>query len=423
MPLYLIRPTSNPVGPSVLPLSHIRTTLDARNYQIKTVQDAVLGNTTYRNIGEWLKQEGVGVGKPDSISPPTGSLTGIRVADLTVEQADRITKQVSGVLVEPDAPVGLPLDVPSDLATVRGGASTKPPLQAASIGGQPGQVGTPWHLKMIGAGRGRKSGTGRTGGGIGVGVIDTGVGVISRKWGAKVQRFAVRGATAVSGATVVASPPFDAIDHGTPVTALILDDIVGAAPDADVISIRAVPGQLSDLIAAIEWAGSQPNIRILNVSASMPLGGPVLTLETLLTSLRILGVLTICAAGNNGRAFSGPPATCQAVISVGAVDEKRKVTSYSGSAVFHPPGGGPEIQIPYLVAPGHDVVSYSVTGVYRSFSGTSFAAPLVTAAAARFIGTYPRTSVPDVIEGLLMRCKPLSDRTRAGSGIVYVGRL
>lgn len=97
------------------------------------------------------------------------------------------------------------------------------------------------------------------------------------------------------------------------------------------------------------------------------------------------------AALNRGTAFLFPtddttitiPATAGRVISVGAYDALTfAYADFSGR------GAGEEMAIPLiyqkpdLVAPGVDITTVTAGGGYASFSGTSFATPFVTGAAA-----------------------------------------
>jgi subtilisin family serine protease len=83
------------------------------------------------------------------------------------------------------------------------------------------------------------------------------------------------------------------------------------------------------------------------------------------------GILSIAAAGNGGVTNYFYPASHDSVISVAAVDQNNVVTSFSRH--------NDQVE---LAAPGVNIYSTSNTGGYTSKSGTSMAAPHVSAAAA-----------------------------------------
>lgn len=79
------------------------------------------------------------------------------------------------------------------------------------------------------------------------------------------------------------------------------------------------------------------------------------------------------------------PSTARKVISVGAYDSRSRIyASFSGRG--NPPGAYPLPALsqvkPDLVAPGVDIQTAAVGGGYISVTGTSFATPFVSGAAA-----------------------------------------
>ena len=83
------------------------------------------------------------------------------------------------------------------------------------------------------------------------------------------------------------------------------------------------------------------------------------------------GILSVASAGNGGGTTYYYPASYDSVISVGAVDENNVVAGFSRR--------NDKVE---LTAPGVDVLSIYMNGGYIPMSGTSMAAPHVSAAAA-----------------------------------------
>jgi serine protease len=105
------------------------------------------------------------------------------------------------------------------------------------------------------------------------------------------------------------------------------------------------------------------------------------------------GIQLIAASGNSGDT-SNPmeyPASYDEVISVGAVDEERKIAPFSTHNA--------KVDVS---APGLDVLSLVQTcsSCYARFSGTSMAAPHVSGVFALLMSKYPNKSISQIREAL-----------------------
>ncbi|RMF59112.1 MAG: hypothetical protein D6748_07155, partial [Calditrichaeota bacterium] len=108
------------------------------------------------------------------------------------------------------------------------------------------------------------------------------------------------------------------------------------------------------------------------------------------------GVLFIAAAGNNGSTAPNYPAAYDETISVGATNEENILAGFSnyGNSLS-------------LVAPGVNIFSTRIGDEYGSQSGTSFAAPMVTAAAALIKSHQPEANREDITGAILSSCNDL----------------
>ncbi|MGK5518807.1 S8 family serine peptidase [Micromonospora sp. URMC 107] len=112
-------------------------------------------------------------------------------------------------------------------------------------------------------------------------------------------------------------------------------------------------------------------------------------------ALDAAGIMVVAAAGNTGPycgSIDDPPAPYADVLTVGAVDRQRRVTSFSSR------GPVPGAAKPDLVAPGDEVLSAMPGGGYATLSGTSMATPQVAGVVAlmwsanpALVGDLPRT--------------------------------
>jgi subtilisin family serine protease len=169
--------------------------------------------------------------------------------------------------------------------------------------------------------------------------------------------------------------PFDDHGHGTHVAGIIAADlnnsgIAGAAPKARIYAIKALAadgtGYISDLITAIDWAITN-NLQLLNFSLGTTYDSSLLRHKIQDAAGR--GIIITAAAGNTNGGALLYPAAYNEVIAVSATDSKDNFASFSSL--------GAEV-----AAPGVSIRSTVPGGRYATWSGTSMAAPHVTATLA-----------------------------------------
>ena len=213
-----------------------------------------------------------------------------------------------------------------------------------------------------------------------------------------------------------AERPQDPTGHGTAVGSLLVANrpdvgVVGMVPDATLLSARilrptscAKPVLSQGLIAAFGWLRRQ-GAQVVNVSATAV---PSRALIDSLRALQLSGALVVAAVGNAGSVAPRDlfPASQPGVLGVGALAPRSSTQVWSGST------RGSQVD---LVAPaeGIRVVASSASGISTSAetaitpSGTSFAAPLVTGAAAMVWATHRDWSAAEVASAIVRSATPL----------------
>lgn len=186
--------------------------------------------------------------------------------------------------------------------------------------------------------------------------------------------------------------------HGTAVAALLLGDphsrSPGLLPDATLVAVDAFHrgagnderSDVFSLVKALDAVAGR-DVTVINLSLS----GPDNTLLATVTDRLIdAGTVLVAAAGNGGpRSKPVYPAAYDGVITVTAVDRDKRV--------YRRAARGPHID---LAAPGVNVwTAASVKGA-RWKTGTSFATPFVSAAAALAKLSAPRAEVADIASTL-----------------------
>lgn len=174
----------------------------------------------------------------------------------------------------------------------------------------------------------------------------------------------------------------DVEGHGTAVAGVLASQTHGAAPYVQVLPIRVslpdgthTPWQSA---AAIAWAAGQ-GADLVNLSYTNQQRGSSRLEHAAIRWARAQGVGVIAAAGNDPHAPVGYPAAYPEVLAVGSVDGTGAMSPFSA---HRPRGATGRLDV---VAPGARIVTLSPNGRFRVASGTSLAAPVVTAYAASLL--------------------------------------
>jgi subtilisin family serine protease len=186
--------------------------------------------------------------------------------------------------------------------------------------------------------------------------------------------------------------PSDAL-HGTAVAALLVGKpgsrAPGLVPQAELIAVDAFHKQARDertdafaLVEALDYLSAQ-QVDIVNLSLAGP---PNQALAQQIAKMARDEIVLVAAAGNGGPAAKPAfPAAYDQVIAVTAVDRREQV--------YRRANRGGHID---LAAPGVDVwTAASISGA-RTKTGTSFAAPFVTAAAALLLQADPDLTADEI---------------------------
>jgi thermitase len=238
------------------------------------------------------------------------------------------------------------------------------------------------------------------GGGIKVAVIDSGIDLSHPLFAGKLSASSEFWDYVNNDATPQDESGGNGYGHGTAVAGIILQ----IAPRAKILPIRVLrpdgSANTSDVVAAIGLAVTK-GANIINLSLGT--GGYDQSLMDICTWANNQGVRIVAAAGNNGQLnnldspalFSWSSSTYQMTIGVGSVkanDQKSSFSSYGNSV--------------YTFAPGENIWSAYPGNKSANFTGTSFAAPIVSGSIAlamsetpdpnkrKFVIRDPATNIP-----------------------------
>lgn len=205
----------------------------------------------------------------------------------------------------------------------------------------------------------------------------------------------------------------DGSGHGSSVASLIAakdngEGITGINPNAEIYSIRVLDDDnqapLSRVIEGIYMAIEQ-KVNIINMSFGLNKYSKAL--EEAIQDATDSGILVVAAAGNTGDSGVQYPAAYDEVLAVGSVDKDGEVTEYSAK--------GEEVE---LVAPGELVRTTGFLGTEVVNTGTSLAAPQISAVAS-LIWEKDLSVSADFVRALLNESANLyGDENAYGNGLV-----
>jgi serine protease AprX len=262
--------------------------------------------------------------------------------------------------------------------------------------------------------------------------------------------FAGRVAGEINLTSIQPNSPGDGRGHGTFVAGIAAGGApgyAGADPRAKILSIDVMDdngmAMTRDVIAAADWILQNKDryaIRVANFSLHSAAANSFMfdPLDKAVEKLWLSGVVVVAAAGNygvNGQPSGVPfaPGNDPFVITVGAVDIDGSTKSADD---FNAPWSAYGYTLdgfakPDLAAPGRYMIGPVSTNAtltlerptnvvapgYMQLSGTSFAAPVVSGAAAYLLSLHPNWT-PDQVKGALMlTAKPLPYAAPLSAGV------
>lgn len=221
--------------------------------------------------------------------------------------------------------------------------------------------------------------------------------------------------------------PLDQMGHGTHVAGVIAalpnnqTGVAGIAPGVKVLNIKALNGDgwgsAFAIAQGITYATDQ-GARVINLS----LGSPETSqpIELAIKYAQEKGVLLIAAAGND-YTHTAFPANYPGVLAVGASDTQDGLANFSNH--------DENIDV---VAPGVEILSTTptfmtqtmanqgISSSYSSMSGTSMAAPMVTAMAGLLLSQAPQLNPVQLTQLIQSSAKNIGDPRMFGHGLIQI---
>jgi subtilisin family serine protease len=284
----------------------------------------------------------------------------------------------------------------------------------------PDQAGL-WHLERLGLAQARAAGRIHDGSDVTVAVLDSGVDASHPDLAGRIDPAVVR-----LGNVFGYETSSDDHGHGTSIAGLVAGARTGVAPGARILPMQTILAQrltLGELLIDwLPWLLENPRVDVVNLSLGVRRSAfsdnQLAAIDALLAQLLELDILPIAAIGNSGPGIACVPGQLDSVLSVGATNATDVVWSASGSAMALHPG---EPSSPNVVAPGVRVTSTTPGGGYRSWSGSSHAAAVVSGVAALLLEHDRALTSRELRAEIVGAARPLPvSPDRQGRGIVSV---
>ena len=233
----------------------------------------------------------------------------------------------------------------------------------------------------------------------------------------------------VSADSAQRSDVSDGVGHGTFVTGILAAatgngvGVAGLAPQAEIVPLKCFTekdGTLSNIVAAIYGGVNDYHCQVLNMSFGTSQRSPMP--EEAIAHAAAEGVILMAAAGNASSGSTGDdpvqyPAGFETVIGVGSVDREKAISyfSYQNDSV-------------YITAPGQGLYGLGIASgtTYVTGQGTSYAAPMVSAAAALALSVRPELTPAEFRSLLRDTAEDLGEPgwdTVYGHGLLDIGGL
>jgi subtilisin family serine protease len=212
--------------------------------------------------------------------------------------------------------------------------------------------------------------------------------------------------------------------HGTNVTGIITSDgrvaPIGIAPDAQIVSVKVLDrtgaGTSTSILSGLDWViNNRPEVKVVNLSLGLAnlfagtcdsAASFTSAFATAVNTLRGRGALLFAASGNNGSSSQiTAPACIGNAIAVGAVYKTDTGTISFGctdatTAADRVTCFSNTDSVVDVLAPGAPVTSAGLGGGTSTFLGTSQACPVAAGVAALMLSAKPGLS-PEALEAAL----------------------
>jgi subtilisin len=169
----------------------------------------------------------------------------------------------------------------------------------------------------------------------------------------------------------------DDVGHGTHVAGLLVGELTGVAPLADLHAIKVLnSGGMGTIANIMDGITHAVNLKadVLSVSLGMPNDIPLI-LKQRISDAYSAGVTIVSAVGNSGVSEPFYPARMNEVIGVGGIGKDLQLTAFTNMGYD-------------VLAPSTEILSTYKDNNYARMTGTSMASPLVAGAIALLISYY-----------------------------------